>query len=77
MANLKSLEWPFQADGNDHSKKARMTILTTTRFFKEEKALGGAAFLRHGIQYGMAERFIEKQPRQRGLSSPQYRIILF
>ncbi len=39
MANLKSLEWPFRADGNDHSKKTRMTILTTTRFFKEEKPL--------------------------------------
>ena len=35
MANLKSLDWPFQADGNDHSKKTRMTILTNTRFFKE------------------------------------------
>ena len=39
MANLKSLEWPFRADGNGHSKKTRMTILTTTRFFKEEKPL--------------------------------------
>ena len=39
MANLKSLEWPFRADRNDHSEGIRMTILTTTRFFKEEKPL--------------------------------------